>query len=695
MAAGRRILYSTPMSATYRIAVDIGGTFTDLQILNEATGESRAHKTPTTPDDPSEGLLKGIGEAASVFGFALPQVSALMHGTTIATNAVLERKLPRGALIATAGFEDVLEIGRHVRKQVYSVKGEPRALLVPRSRRFGVKERIDARGEVAEPLDEASAREAARRVAESGAEVCAVALLHAYANPAHERRLGEILREAKPELHVSLSSDVSPEIREFERSSTTVLNALLMPVVAGYLARLKRRMAEAGLAAPVYLVQSNGGVTTPEKAAEQPARLLLSGPSGGALAAETLSRLLDEPNLIAVDMGGTSFDVSIVHEGRTRLVTQGEMDGLPVRLPMLEIRTIGAGGGSLAVIDPSGRLRVGPESAGAKPGPACYGRGGERPTVTDANVALGRIDPDYFLGGAMSLDAAAARRALQDGLAAPLDLALEAAAEGLLRVASANMAAAVRLSLFEKGLDPKDFALISFGGAAGLHACDIADELGCGRVVFPRDPGTLSAWGMLFSDIVHDLARSKLAAADAAAATKLAPLMAELRREGEALLARDGVRESEREYRFSADFRYKGQAYEIVVPVAETLDAAAIADAAARFHELHMQQYAHAERRATPEIVTLRLAAVGRLPKPGARPYSPSAEAAAKRSRRVCFAGRWGDAPVLARASLRPAEPLAGPAVIEEPHSTILLPPGWSLACAASGDLIAEMTRPA
>lgn len=678
------------MNATYRIAVDIGGTFTDLQVLNEATGESRAHKTPTTPDDPSEGLLKGVREAAAQFGFRLEQVSALMHGTTIATNAVLERKLPNGALLTTAGFEDVLEIGRHVRKQVYSMKAEPRALLVPRSRRFGVRERIDARGRVAEPLDEASAREAAARVADSGAEVCAVALLHAYANPAHERRLAQILRAANPKLHVSLSSDVSPEIREFERTSTTVLNALLMPVVAGYLARLKRRMAEAGLKAPVYLVQSNGGVTTPEVAAEQPARLLLSGPSGGALAAETLARQLDQPNLIAVDMGGTSFDVSIVHEGRTRLVTQSEMDGLPVRLPMLEIRTIGAGGGSLALRDSSGRLRVGPESAGARPGPAAYGRGGEQPTVTDANVALGRIDPDYFLGGAMRLDAAAARRALQR-LADALGLGFEEAAEGVLRVANANMAAAVRLSLFEKGLDPKDFALISFGGAAGLHACDIAAELGCRRVVFPRDPGTLSAWGMLFSDLAHDFARSKLLPATAEAAPALAPLMAELKREGEAQLARDGVAEAEREYRFSADLRYKGQAYEIVVPIAEALDGAAIAAAAQRFHDLHMQQYAHAERHSTPEIVTLRLAAVGRLPRPAARPYAPAGEAKPKGTRRVCFAGRWREAPVHARESLRPSAPLAGSAVIEEPHSTILLPPGWTLECAPSGDLIGRL----
>jgi len=677
-----------------RIAVDIGGTFTDLQVLDEASGRTAAHKTPTTPEDPSEGLLRGLREAAERFGFGFAQVSGLMHGTTIATNAVLERKLPTGALVTTAGFEDVLEIGRHVRRDIYSSKAEQRALLIPRRRRFGVAERMNAEGRVLEPLDEAAVPGLAARIRAAGVETVAIALLHAYANPGHEDRLAELLAAALPGVHVSLSSRISPEIREFERTSTAVLNALLMPVVGRYLGRLGRRMAEAGFAAPVYLVQSNGGVTTPEVAAEQPARLLLSGPSGGALATETLARQLEMPNLVGIDMGGTSFDVSIVADGRTRQVTQGEVDGLPVRLPMIEIRTIGAGGGSLASVDATGRLHVGPESAGAVPGPACYGRGGVRPTVTDANLATGRIDPAFFLGGAMRLDAGAAARAVAADVATPLGLADERAAEGMLTVANMHMAAAIRLSLFEKGLDPADFALASFGGAGGLHAVEVAAELGADTVLFPRDPGTLSAWGMLFSDIVHDMARSRLLPAAPAALPELRALAAELAGEGAALLQRDGVPEAARELRFAADMRYPGQAYEIVVPLpGEELEEAVLADAVARFHDLHAQQFAHAERSVVPEIVTLRLAAVGRLPRPGARPYDVAGAPAAKAQRRVFLGGAWRDVPVYDRALLPAGAALAGPAVFEEAHSTLLLPGGWRLEVEETGDLVARKER--
>jgi len=688
----------SPFAGPVRIAVDIGGTFTDLQLLDETTGETVAHKVPTTPADPAEGLLAGIEAAAARLGFALGQVTALMHGTTIATNAVLERKLPAAALVTTAGFEDVLEIGRHVRKDIYSLVAEPRALLVPRRHRFGVPGRVDARGAEVVPLDEAAARAVVRRIRALGIEVVAVSLLHAYAAPAHEQHLAAILAEEHPDAHVSLSHRISPEIREFERSSTTVLNALLMPVVADYLGRLRERLAARGLAAPVFLVQSNGGVTTPDRAAEEPARLLLSGPSGGALAAETLSRRLGTANLVAVDMGGTSFDVSVVHDGRVRLVTQGEVAGLPVRLPMIEIRTIGAGGGSLAAVDASGRLHVGPESAGAAPGPAAYGRGGTRATVTDANVVLGRIDPAGFLGGAMRLDRAAAARAVEAHVAGPIGLSLEAAADGILQVSVAQMAAATRLSLFEKGLDPADFAVVSFGGAAGLHAIDIAAELGAARVIFPPDPGTLSAWGMLFADIVHDLARTRLLPATADAAPVLGAIAADLAAEGAGLLARDGVAPARRRLRFAADMRYRGQAYEIAVPLAElspgetdgaaAIHARTVEDAAARFHDLHARQFAHSDPDAVPEIVTLRLAAVGLLAKPAERPFAAAA-APASPARRVFAAGTWTEAPVHPRAALAPGTVVAGPALIEDPHATLWLPPCWRIAVAATGALIA------
>ena len=404
-----------------------------------------------------------------------------------------------------------------------------------------------------------------------------------------------------------------------------MLNALLMPVVRRYLERLGAQLKSAGFNAPVYLVQSNGGVMSPKAAAMLPARLLLSGPSGGALAAETISRRLGMPDLVAVDMGGTSYDVSIVNNGRTRLVTEGTVDGLPVRLPMIEIRTIGSGGGSIASLEESGRLRVGPESAGAKPGPVCYRRGGTEPTVTDANVVLGRIDPDYFLGGAMSLDADGATKAILERVAKPLTLSVEEAAEGILRIAVSRMAGAIRLSLFEKGLDPEDFTLLSFGGASGLHACDTADEIGIGRVVFPRDPGTLSAWGILYSDIVHAIVRARPMKADATAIPLLAATCAELRREGAALLRADGIADvragalhHSRSSLSRPGLRNPGAArlaYGLGRTSRSGLDEALVS-AVSDFHDAHETQYAHAERHVTPEVVAVRIAATGKLAKP-------------------------------------------------------------------------------
>lgn len=671
-----------------RVAIDIGGTFTDLQILDEGSGVTHAHKVPSTPADPSEGLIAGIVQAAEMFAFQLGEIRAIMHGTTIATNAVLQRKLPKGALITTHGFTDVLEIGRHFRQVVYANKAEERPLLIPRSRRFGVVERMRADGAVQTELDEESVRGAVRAALAAGAETIAIALLHSYANPAHELRVAEIVSEIAPDLYVSCSHAVSPEIREFERTSTTVLNALLMPVVKTYLDRLNGRLEEAGITAPVYLVQSNGGVTTPQIAGEQPARLLLSGPAGGARAAEVLSSDLDMPNLVAVDMGGTSYDVSVVDGGAIRLVTQGNVDGLPVRLPMIEIRTIGAGGGSIARADETGRLLVGPESAGARPGPVCYGRGGVEPTVTDANAALGRIDPDFFLGGAMDLDRAGAVAAIAERIAVPLGMDEGTAADGIVAIATTHMASAIRLSLFEKGLDPQDFALISFGGAGGLHACDTAAEIGAHRVVFPRDPGTLSAWGMLFGDVVHDIARSRLMQATDGNLPQIEALISEMRGEGEALLQRDGIPATDRAYPITLDLRYPGQAYEIGAPYDGDL-----AVTIAAFHDAHERQYAHAERHVTPDVVTLRMAATGRLSKPAKRPFTPSTTSETRADRPVRIGGRLHDVAIRTRDGLAPGDRISGPLIVEEAHSTLLVPPGWALTVHPTGALIADLLR--
>ena len=678
---------TTGQSSNVRIAVDIGGTFTDLQILNEATGNNHAHKTPTTPGDPSEGLLTGLQEAAELFGFSFDQISILIHGTTIATNAVLERKLPTGALITTAGFEDVLEIGRHLRTHVYTNKAEERTLLIPRSRRFGLKERTKADGSIECALNDEDIKALAQKLTDCGAETVAVSLLHSYANPGHERRVAQILEKCLPQMRISISSDISPEFREFERTSTTVLNALLMPVVGDYLKRLGARLTDHGLTAPVYLVQSNGGVATPQMAARHPARLLLSGPSGGAKAAETIAHRLGRLNLVAVDMGGTSYDVSLVEDGRVHQVNQGEVDGCPVRLPMVEMRTIGAGGGSVAGTDTAGGLYVGPESAGAAPGPACYDRGGKRPTVTDANVTLGRIDPLHFLGGAMRLNTTAAQQAVTADVAVPLKLDLEETAEGITQIAVAHMASAIRLSLFEKGLDPEDFALVSFGGAGGLHACDTAAELDIKQVIFPSDPGTLSAWGMLYADIAHDLTSAQLMNADAGAKEELAKTVAILSAEGLKRLSADGIAEKDQRLTYTLDLRYSGQAYEIATPFTNTDD---LESAVATFHELHQAKFAHSDASATPEIINLRMSAIGTLAKPKTNDIA-SGDGKPRGHRRIYSQSRWHDVPIIERASLETGTLLYGPLIIEEAHSTILVPHDWSLTPESTGELIANV----
>lgn len=672
-----------------RIGIDIGGTFTDLQILDERNGALRSLKTPTTPEDPSIGLLTGLNEAASRFGFQLGDIRLLLHGTTIATNAVLERRLARGVLLTTAGFEDVLEIGRHGRRDIYGLKPHRDAPLIPRSHRLGVAERIRGNGAIETALTPQAIAPVLEKLAALGAEAVAICLLNAHVNPAHEQALAEAIRAARPELPVCLSSEISPEIREYERSSTTALNTLLMPVVGAYLAKLTGRLKEAGIGARLLLVQSNSGVCSAEVASRQPARLLLSGPSGGALATLRMAQALQRPNLLGVDMGGTSFDICVVHEGSVTRMTQGEIDGLPVRLPMIEIRTIGSGGGSIAAVDAAGRLRVGPRSAGSRPGPVCYGRGGTEPAVTDANLALGRLDPRFFLGGAMPLDAEASARAIGEKVGAPLGLGTPQAATGILAVTDTSLAAAARLSLFEKGLDPREFSLLSFGGAGGLHAIPVAEELGVPEVVFPADASTFSAFGILHSDIQHDLARSRVMPATAENLPRVAEFLAELREQGAALLAADGVPEADRRFDVLADLRYRGQAFELVIPwAAAEATPEALETLLAAFHAEHARRFSYSNPAAPVELVALRLAATGLLARAETR-RAPGAGAERKpEARRIWLGDAWREVPVYQREQLR--GPVAGPALIEEEYTTIYLAAGWHCAPGPDHTLIAR-----
>ncbi|MGI9480674.1 MAG: hydantoinase/oxoprolinase family protein [Hyphomicrobiaceae bacterium] len=680
-----------------RVAVDIGGTFTDLQVLDLDGGTVHDFKSPSTPQDPSEGLITALNGAAARFDFALADITMLLHGSTIATNAVLERKLPKGALLTTQGFTDVLEIGRHMRHNVYSLKAEPRSLLIPRQLRFGIAERVRANGEIETALDAATIRDLGDRLVNNGVASVAISFLHAYRNPAHEQQAAEIL-SAVPGLAIATSHEVSPEIREFERVSTTVLNALLKPVISGYLERLTQRLADAGVSAQLYLVQSNGGVALPEDAARLPVNLLLSGPAGGAMAMARLAREHNQPNMVGIDMGGTSSDVSVVSDGRINETGEGTIDRLPVRVPMIEIRTIGAGGGSIARVE-TDALRVGPESAGSVPGPACYQRGGTSPTVTDANLLLGRIDPGAFLGGEMQLDKPAAKNTLQP-LAARLGLSPDHAARGIVDVANVSMAGAVRLSLFEKGADPADYVLTPFGGAGGLHACAIAEELDIDRILFPANASTLSAGGILTSDLRHDLSHSELFLLDEAAVQPLGQIARRLHAEAGAMLDVDKVAAGQRRIRFAADCRYRGQAYEIVTPWPQltgssNVDTDAIGFLKSAFHDLHLTRYAHSAPDEPVEIVTLRATAIGLLGQSGvSRDDAPTQRdaVAEPRERSIHLRDGWRNTPVLQRHAIG-TEPIAGPILIEEAYASLLIEDGWAVRAIGGACLFAERNR--
>jgi N-methylhydantoinase A len=674
------------------IAVDIGGTFTDLEFRDSSTGAAHSLKSPTTPDNPARGLTDAITLAGERFGFTTADIGLILHGTTIATNAVLTRDLPAGALITTEGFEDVLEIGRHARSDIYALRGPDRSILVPRRHRFGAPGRIGASGEIVCEIDVAALDAIIECVAVSGAKATAICLLNAYANPAHEIAIRDRLLTRCPDMAVSCSHEVSPEIREFERTATTVLNALLVPVIARYVTALRARLKDAQIAAPVYLIQSNGGAISLDAAVQAPVKLLLSGPSGGVLAAQKLANGLKTLDVVGVDMGGTSYDVAVVADGERTVVTQGEIDGLPVRVPMVEMNTIGAGGGSIAFVDPSGRLQVGPRSAGAVPGPVCYNRGGTEPTVTDVNLILGRLDAATFLGGRFALDLNGARAALRDRIELPLSLTPDHAAAGILAVVNAKLAASIKFSLFAKGLDPRDFTLMSFGGAGGLHAIEVAEELGITQVIFPRDPSTFSAHGILFSDIQHDLSRTEILPLTAGSLPTLNAMADDLRVRGSALLDQDKMPEDRRILTLTADLRYRGQAFELMTPMPDgPISLETLATLRNRFEDQHRQRFSFDDPKEAVELVTMRLTAIGVLGDADLPvvPYAPS-ETAAVTHRPVHVDGGWFDTPVHRQLSLAPGATVTGPAIIEQEYTTLLIPGRWSLTMTANGDMTAR-----
>ncbi|MDP2604684.1 MAG: hydantoinase/oxoprolinase family protein [Deltaproteobacteria bacterium] len=685
-----------------RVAVDIGGTFTDL-VAQDELGRVAVAKVLTTPLDHSEGVMNAIAKAG-----ADPRDTALfLHGSTIAINTVIERKGVKTALITTRGFRDVYEIGRSNRPDAYNLFFERPVPLVPRSLRREVTERMTARGEIHTPLNRAEATAVVAELKNSGVQSIAVCLLHSYANPAHEEALGEIIASVYPEAYLTLSHRVLREYREYERTSTTAVNAYVGPVVARYLGSLREHLRRQGFSGEVLVMQSGGGVMSLPTAVQMPVRMMESGPVAGVIGAAKVASALGHPQAISFDMGGTTAKVSLTRNGNAEISNHyyigGYNTGHPVMLPVVDIVEVGSGGGSIAWLDGAGGLKVGPVSSGALPGPACYGLGGTKPTVTDANLILGRLAEESFLGGEMRLDRTAATAAVQKHVAGPLEMDVNQAAVAIVRIANAHMALALRAVSVERGQDPRDFCLVASGGAGPLHGCTLARELKIPLVIIPRLPGQFSAWGMLACDLRQDYVQTMLRDYATVMPEEIQSALTELLNAGLAALGDGGnanVTASAIDCRL--DLRYRGQEYTVAVPLAGTSFTGADREpVGARFHELHQLLYGHAAPEEALELVGLRVTVHRDIEK--ASSFAADANfgldahptAAAQPQRKVYMGERHGflDTPVCRRADLSPGAKLDGPAIIEEPASTTVVLPYDHVEVARTGELVIEIAR--
>ncbi|MEV6619686.1 hydantoinase/oxoprolinase family protein [Amycolatopsis sp. NPDC051106] len=674
-----------------RIGVDIGGTFTDLCAVDE-TGIVAVGKVLTTHDEPARAVEEGLAELLADAGIAATDVEQVVHGTTLVTNALIERKGSRTALLATAGFRDVLEMRREHRYELYDLHLELPEPLVPRHLRFDVPERILADGSVHIRLDEEYVARLGRELASRGIEAVAVCFLHAFTNPAHERRVDGILAEVAPSLRVALSSDVVPEIREFERTSTTVANVYVQDLTERYLRDLEHRLRRLGISGAPHIMLSSGGLATVDTAARHPIRILESGPAGGALAAASIG----PADLLAFDMGGTTAKLCLIAGGAPLVTHQFEVDrkyrllpgsGLPVQVPVTDMIEIGVGGGSIARIDALGLLTVGPDSAGSEPGPACYGRGGTEPTVTDADLVLGYLDPAYFLGGGMELDAAAARAAI-GRIAGPLGVSVEEAAWGIHTSVNEDMANAARVHAVERGQDPAKLPMYTFGGAGPVHGVGVARALGAPSVVAPPAAGVLSAAGFLAAPLAFDFVRSARAAVHDLAWEQVDALFAEMEAEGAALLAKSGV--DEVTHRRVAEMRYAGQGYEIRVPVHGGSWPDALID---EFTATYRALYRRTGPAVAVEVLNWRVVSSGPVPDVTLRLAAQASPGAARKGSRQAYfpaAGGFVDTAVFDRYLLTPGERVDGPAIVEERESTVVVPPGAH--CVVRGDAALEVT---
>lgn len=663
---------------SYRLGVDIGGTFTDLALYDVENDRLEFAKTSSTPSDPTLAVAEGVRQLTDRLGRGAEDITFFIHGTTVAINTLLERKGARTGLITTAGFRDVLQIGRQDRPVLYDWRVRRAEPLVPRHLSFEVDERILHTGEVLVPLDVETLRPVVERIRKANVDAVAVCLLHSYANPAHERVIGDLLAEALPDVTVALSSEVLPEFKEFDRMSTTAINAYVAPGTARYLRALRARVAEAGVKCDVHIMQSNGGITGADTAAKRPVQTVLSGPAAGVIGGVALANQAGELNAITVDMGGTSFDISLSYEGEVRHTQDSEIEGFPVKIPMVDIHTLGAGGGSIAWIDTGGAIRVGPRSAGAEPGPACYGKGGTEPTVTDANLVLGRLSPTAFLGGDMTLDVELAGQAIEERIAGPLGLTKEAAAEGIIQIVNSAMLKGIRVVSVAKGFDPREFCVVAFGGAGPVHASELARELDIPRVLVPIAPGVTSALGLLMADMRHDYVRTVLKLAEESTPADIGERYAEMETEALAQMDREGIPGDTVSLLRLADARYLGQGFELEIQVdGGRMGPAQVAGLTERFHDAHKRRYGYESHDNPVEIVNLRVVALANLPRPQLAPaqIEGGSSPSAKGSREIYFDGKLVSAAVYDRNVLSPGNVVSGPAVIEQLDSTTVVWP--------------------
>ena len=684
------------MTVKYRLGIDVGGTFTDATLINEATGEIHIGKVHSTPRDPSVGFLEAAHRILREAGVGPDAVAYVVHGTTVATNAIIEGNLAPTAFITTDGFRDMLEIQRQIRPVLYDLLFEKPRPLVPRYLCYGVPERLDAQGNVLIPLDEEAVRRVAQELRREGVESIAVCYLHSYINAEHEKRTGEIIREVFPESSLSLSSEVAPEFREYFRASTTVINAGVRPIVSRYLGSIEARLREAGLSAELLVMQSSGGVLTFESAQEKPVFMVESGPAAGVIAASYLGNSLGRGDALSIDMGGTTAKAGLIQNGAPRITKDYEVGasarssergakggGYPIRTPVIDLVEIGAGGGSIAWIDSGSGLRVGPHSAGADPGPVCYRLGGTEPTITDANLVLGRLDPDYFLGGEMALDAEGARLAVKEKCADPLGLDVIEAAMGIVEIANTAMVNALRRISVQRGYDPRDFVLVAFGGAGPVHANRLAAELEIPATLIPRSPGIFSAMGLLVTDLKHDYSITLIEQLDRLDLGNLEEGYQGMEEQGRQALLREGMRSEDIQFQRQVDMRYVGQSYELPIPLGGgKLEASQLARVQEDFHQEHDRAYGFSAPEEPVEVVTLRLTAIGNIAKPPLRELGRNGggAASAQRTKRpVYFAESAGfvECPIYDRYKLGPESIIQGPAVVEEMDSTTVIHPGY------------------